>query len=384
MARLTRQTKAAQVAVRPPSVARAAGWGAHPLHALWRVSPGRVAFYLDQLGELLNAGVNMHEAMLQLGVHTPDGRLRRMSQEMAQGASAGQSLATQLERYPQLMPPQVRGMILAAERSGSLPAALGELAAQLREQQIARWKVLLAAVWFGFLVFVAAVIVPLGRTIMVTSAAQIESLKNNEAPVAYVLRVALPAVKHQVLHVFLPLGALLLVVWFLGKLIFGLPALQRPLQRLLYHIPVIGNLIRRAAMIRFLVSLSALMKAGVEIQEGMGLAAEATGDAVMTGELQLVEARLRAGQPVEQALRDCRCLSREVKESLFLAQRAGSYDRTLDALIAGARDARRRAVAISALTGYGLTMLASAALVLIVAYVGYTTYFNTILHVWDE
>lgn len=386
MARLTREAKGLQSPSRlaRPAAPSVIGWGGSPWHALWRVSPGRLAFWLDQLGELLNAGVNMHEAMLQLALYGRDGRLRRLSREAAEGASQGQSLAEQFRRYPQLIPPQVRGMILAGERAGALPATCRELADELRQQQYARWKLLLAVLWFGLLLLVAVVVVPLSRLVMQASASQINSLGGNESPLAYVLRVALPVVRHWLTHIFLPGLLAAIVAWYATKLIGGLPALQRPVQRLLYRVPVIGHLVRRAATTRFLVALSNLMRAGVEIQEGLGLAAEATGDAIMTEQLQAAGGRIRAGQSLDQALRPCKCLPPQARDSLALAELAGSYDRSLEALVMDAREGRRRAVTLAGILGITVATAAGAVLVLIVLYLGYTNYFNTVLHLWDE
>ncbi len=383
MARLTRQTRAGQAA-RGPSSTTTTGWGAHPLHAWWRVSPGRLAFFLDQLGELLNAGVNMHEATLQLALHTPDGRLRRMSREVAEGASQGQSLAAQMERYPQLVPPHVRGMILAAERSGTLPAALRELSDELRAQQIARWKMLAVSLWFGLSVFVAFVVVPLATRTMLASAQQINTYRSSETPLDYALRVALPALKTWLVHVFFPVAVSIIVALLVLKLIAGLPRLQGLVQMMLYWVPIVGHLVRRAATTRFLVSLHGLLRAGVEVQEALGIAAEATGDAVMREQLQAAGARIRGGQDLTRALQPCSCLSREVREALALAERAGSYDRTIGALIAGARQSRQKAIAISGFLGYGIGLAGSTLITVVAFYTFYNTYVNTLLHVWDE
>jgi type IV pilus assembly protein PilC len=303
-----------------------------------------------------------------------------MSREMSEGASQGQSLAGQMERYPQLVPPHVRGMILAAERSGTLPEALQELAEELRAQQTARWKMMVGSIWLGLMVFVGVAVVPLTRRLFLASAAAFESYNATEPPLRQFLRVAIPVAREWLFHTFLPTVMVLLVALLASKLIAGLPRLQRPVQRLLYRVPIIGNLVRRAATIRFLVSLQGLMQAGVEVQEGLALAAEATGDAVMTEQLQAAAARIRAGRDLTTALAPCTCVTREVKDGLALAERAGTYDRTLQGLTTGARASRLRTVALSAVFGYSLTLVLSAAFVLYVLYNGWNTYFNTILN----
>jgi len=184
--------------------------------------------------------------------------------------------------------------------------------------------------------------------------------------------------------VLLPGLVVLVLGYYAIKLVAGLPALRRPVQRLLYRLPVLGHLIRRAATMRFLVALNNLMRAGVALPESLGLAAEATGDADLGDQLQAAAGRLRAGQTLEQALRPCRGLPAEVRDSLVLAETAGSYDRSLSALVSGAREARRRATTLSGVLGISLSIALGAVVVLIVVYCGYTNYFNTVFHLWDE
>jgi len=114
------------------------------------------------------------------------------------------------------------------------------------------------------------------------------------------------------------------------------------------------------------------------------LAAEATGDAVMTDDLQGVGTRIRAGQSLTQAVGASKSLTRQAKDTLCLAERAGSYDRSLQALLGEAREARRNTARVSGVLGYVSAVVASAVLVIIVLYGAYMTYFSTVLHVWDE
>lgn len=352
----------------PPPVSatvRPGGWGANPLHALWRLSAGRLALYLDQLGDLLNAGVTLHEAMNQLAVYARDRRLQRMSQEIAQGASRGESFYSQLQRYPQLLPPQVSGMLLVGERAGTLPAVCHEVANELRQQQALRWKYAIGQLYFGFILFLALLVPGLVRIIRLES-------PDWHAYFDYLKTVVLPVL----------LG--FTVVWNGAKLIGAIPALAGPVQRLLYLTPGARQLIRRAAMIRVMVSLDALLRAGVPIQEALGLAAQSAGNVVISRALDLAAQRIRGGATLEQALADAKAVPREISDSLLIAERAGTYERTLGALVKGWRDAKARAALMLGFGAYGLMLLLSAAIVTWVVAVASLGYFDKLFHMFDE
>lgn len=362
---------------RPPRAVtrRPGGWGANPLHALWRLSAGRLALYLDQLGDLLNAGVTMYEAMNQLAFYARDRRLRRMSQEIAQGASRGESFFEQLRRYPQLLPPQVSGMLMVGERAGNLPSTCHELADELRQQQTTRWKYAIGELFFGVLLFVA---------LLIPGAVRLIRIDESVANLPWWQRPDWAAYGNYVNTVVWPVLIGFVVIWNGAKLIGAIPALAGPVQRLLYVTPGARQLIRRAAMIRFMVCFDALLRAGVQIQEALGLAAQSTGNVVMTRQLEQAAQRLRDGASLEQALSSAKALPREITESLVVAERAGSYERTLGALVKQWRDAKSRAVLLMGYGAYVVMLLLSGAVVVWVLYLGYMGYFNTVFHAFDE
>jgi len=331
---------------------------------LFRLTAGRLANYLSQIGDLLNAGLTMHDAMGELASHAYDGRLRRMSGEMALGAAQGLSLAEQLPRYPQLMPPHVRGMLLAGERAGALPRVCWDLAEELREQQAARWKAAIGQLFFGFIFFLALLVLGLPRLI--------GEKPNVAAYVGYLLDVVVPIL----------VG--FIVVWNGAKLIGSIAALAGPVQSLLYFLPGVGHLIRRAALGRMAVTLDALLKAGVEIQEALALAAESSGNAVIARQLAEASARVRQRQTLDQALQGVKFLPDSARKSLALGERAGTYERVLDALARDAKEGRTRAVWLVGFAGYGGMMLLAAVLVAFVVYTGFKGYVDALLKMTDK
>ncbi|MEN6643572.1 MAG: type II secretion system F family protein [Armatimonadia bacterium] len=321
--------------------------------------------YLTQLGDMLNAGLTMRDSMEQMASHALDFRLRRMSREIADAAAAGRSLTGELANYPQIVPPHVRGMIMAGERAGALPRVCQELAEELRQQQSLKWKAAIGEVYFG-LIFVLAVLVPGLMRIIDPKGPQwylyLDYLRNVAAPIL--------------------VGTF--VVWNLAKLIGAIPVLLGPVQMLLYYLPGSRQLIRQAALTRFLVSLDALLRAGVQIQEALALAAQATGNVVLEKSLTAVAERVRAGQPIEQALRGSTGLTRDIAESLILAQRAGTYEHTLDVMMQHWREGRSRLHWVMLITAYGVLVLISAVAIIFIIKFAMTAYVNGIFKFTED
>jgi type IV pilus assembly protein PilC len=357
-----------------PVAPKPSGWGANPLHAFWRLSAGRLAMYLEQLGEMLDAGITMYEAMGQLATYAHDGRLRRMSREIAFGASQGQSFHEQLARYPQLIPPHVRGMLLVGERAGSLPRMCQQMAEELRQQQASRWKTALLEVWFGGIFVVALLASGAYKLIRIDASADLPAWQ----------RPDWAAYGNHLSHFVLPILLGLFVAWNLVKLIGAIPVLAAPVQRFLLWLPGSRQLIRRAAMIRFMTSLDALLTAGVDIREALGLAGEATGNVVFERQICGISEKIRTGGSLQQALATAGAIPQDIKDSLAIAERAGTYQRSLTALVKQYEQGRTRAMWMTHFGVYGIMLLISAAVVVYAAATGYTGYFNALFKIFDE
>lgn len=302
----------------------------------------------------------MHEAMRELGAHASDGRLRRMSREIAQGAAQGQSFAEQFARYSQLVPSYVRGMLLAGEKAGALPRVCQELAEELRQQQKARWAAAIAQLWLSIIFLLGLFVAGLPRLI------------NPE-------HVDFAAYRQYLAHVAFPVLICVFVFWLGARLIGALPWLAVPLQAILYYLPATGGLIRRAALPRFFISVQALLRAGIQIPEAFALAAPTCGNIIMEKQLLKAGEMLRQGRPLAQALQSVGFLPHTAKESLVLSERAGSYEHVLHTLAEEAKASKTRFLWLMQISGYGVLLLLSAIFVATIIYVAMRDYANALL-----
>ena len=339
-------------------------WGTHVVHAMFPPSPGRLAFYFDQLGELLEAGVNLHEIMQHQAVRIPDRRLRRMSAELADAAAQGQSLAARLPRYRSLIPASAFGLLAAGERAGTLPATCRELADELRTAQKTKWAVNLIALWYGSILTFALLAAGLPRVIHPDGA-----------------RWGL--YQEWLLTVVLPVIVACCVLFLLARLLMAIPRIAGAVRRLGYHLPGIGGLMRRGGAVRFLFALEGLLRAGVELPEALAVAGAATGDEIMAWELAAAGAKARRGTSLAEVLDGCRSLPQQVRTALATADRGGRYDHAVAVLTEDAREARRRAQRSAGMVGYGGAMLATAVITAFTVLYMFKGYVQGLLQIFE-
>jgi type II secretory pathway component PulF len=232
-----------------------------------------------QLSRLLDAGIAPSEALL-LAAQNSRAPMSAMLQRMRSALDSGTSFAQAAAGEPGLFSPDQVALIQAGEQTGGLPAAMmtisrsGELRLDLGRQ-------IVRACIYPFVLFTLVFFVP--KAHLVISSGWGGYLSACLAP--YLASLAVLAGVFVVLPI--------LLRWLVG------PArIRMGLRRL----PVVGNLLRLSATLRFSQHLGLALQAGLDLFSALRLAGQASADAAWLDRLGLAESRLRSGDTLHQAL----------------------------------------------------------------------------------
>jgi type II secretory pathway component PulF len=333
----------------PQSSAAQPGWAKGPWHAFWPIPTFAYGSFFLQLGQLIGAGVNMHEAVLSLRTRIGTRRLQRVLTEIAPAISAGGNLGDQLEHYPQLFPPHICGMVRAGETSGKLPEVCTEMAEAFRLETIVWAGMTIPKLLYSFVILIAL--------FSVTMPEMLNHGENLQQCLSWYLSNTVPRLVRIILIA-------LLAYQFL-RTVLNLRSVKSLKDTILYYLPGINVFLRNAASARFLGALRILIGAGIEFAQALDIAATATGSSVMARQIKRAAERLRTGSSAHDALANCVALPADMRGQLATAEQSGRYDDTLDGLSAIANQRRKTWM-------YGLkTITYVLGAVLIVAIIGY-------------
>lgn len=317
-----------------------------------RPSPGRMAGFYNQLGNLLAAGVSPHEAAQALADRAPGRQLRTAMADIAPRLAAGSSLADELARYPQLFPPEAVGLFRAAERSGDFPGACRELEEWYQQLHKGLLWFQSARIYYGF-VLLLVVLIPSFPWIVARG-------------FRWYLYFALTRL--------LPIIAALATGWVGMRMLFGLPGFRPIRDRFVLALPLLGWLERRAAAARFLRALGALLRAGVALPDAVETAADALGNVYLRSGALRAAADLRGGAELDQALRKITALSADERNSLLTAMQSGRMDEGIAHLAEQARTVRGQgigAMRLAGVIGLGAAMAVVVAVAVIAAWLNF-------------
>lgn len=328
----------------------------NPFYPLWRVSNARFAFFYGQLADMLHAGMTIRDAMQMLADRSIDRRLRKAAAAIVPALAAGQSFSSQLARFPELFPDHIRGMFRAGEASGELDITARQISEEYFAKQKNAWKVMLAKVWFSMPLFLIPFVLPLPRAIDLGWPWYFQTITHISIPVVIAI----------------PLGYQVL------KVVLNVRAMRNARDWLLYYLPGAGMLLRSAALRRYLATLDSLIRAGVQIQQAMEIAAETAGNRVIERQLAQAAVKVRQRMPIGVALKKTNALPDEVRRSLEIAERSGSYDNSLSSLRQWAEDTQNTKVKIAGIAGYTLTLLITTGLTVATLVIAWKAYFDAI------
>lgn len=330
---------------------RATGW--HPLYALWPIGKKHLAVCFRQLAALFRAGVAPAAAFDAVQERVGSGRLRRVLRQMADKASAGQALSSQIAAFDHIFGPFAPAMLAVGERTGRLDVVCDQIADQYETEMAMERATMLQRLYFWVLLVVA---LPLPKLSLLLDT---ESFANG-----------VQRYTQHLLHVILPIYAAM----FLGAQALRLGLNARPMwglrDWLALHNPLTGGIRRRAAMARFARTGAAMYEAGVSPADATEAAALATGSRPISQAILPHAYGLREGGTMSQALAASGQLNRTDVGMIATGEESGAIPESLSKLAEryeGEKNVRMKVLGVSALL---LTLVAGAALVIVLGGMG--------------
>ena len=365
-------------APRPVRMVRAAPgqW----FYALWPVKAGPLRDFFDQLGELLEAGVSIYDAMTTLPerVHR---RLRPILREISPPLAQGQGFADQLARYPHVFSASTVGLMRAGERSGQLGPMCRLLADQYRQDHRV-WIGLLPTLAYGWVVIFFAIMVP-GLPTVLPAVMEWTEKHPNAGPLEE-LQQLWNNYQPLLVHKLLPLFGLLVVLDWVGRWVLRQPWAAGWRQDLLGIVPGAAGYLRSALLTRVLTVLEAMARAGASYGEALQLAAQAAGPGRLGRQLARAAARVDGGEPLGTAMAAAKGLPFTVRSAILTAEQAGAHQQTLGRLAQMERDKLESAPKRIAITGYLAGIVVFGVITGVAVVLGYKAYLEAALTIGEK
>ena len=290
------------------------------------ISEHALAVFWRQLALLIEVGVPLLKALYQVAERTSHRPLRRVIQHVAADIEVGNSLSEALARHPQAFSTLTVQVLQVAERGGVLDESLLLVAEELERRVEIRGKVRRALAYPATVVVVGLAVALFVLAYVVPEFTAIFQDQQVELPL---LTRCVMGTAHFVARFW---WLCLLVVVALDLLLISYirtPSGRLVWDRLKLRLPLVGDLLGKASILRFAQTLGTLLRGGVPILVSLKLVQEHAENSVLAGELAHVYAAVDQGSRLEVPLRQSTVFPPVAIDVIAIGEEAGHLDMVL-------------------------------------------------------
>jgi type IV pilus assembly protein PilC len=287
-------------------------------------NPGDIAVFSRQLATMLSAGIPLVQSFDIVGAGHEKASMQKLILDIKSDVEGGVSLHEALGKRPLYFDDLFVNLVEAGEQAGALETLLDKVATYKEKTEALKKKVK-KALFYPTAVLVVAVIVTVILLVFVIP--QFETLFKD-------FGADLPAFTQMVINLskFIQSKGVFIAV-VLGGAGYAFAyfhkrsrKMRQSMDRLQLRLPVIGPIMRKAAIARFARTLSTMFAAGVPLVEAMESVAGATGNIVYEDATLAMRDEVATGTRLQRAMENTNLFPNMVVQMIAVGEEAGALD----------------------------------------------------------
>jgi type IV pilus assembly protein PilC len=289
-----------------------------------KVNAGDIAVFSRQLATMLAAGIPMVQAFEIVGAGSDKTAMRQLILDIKAEVEGGTSLHESLGKHPLYFDDLFVNLVEAGEQAGALETLLDKVATY-KEKTEALKKKIKKALFYPAAVLAVALLVTTILLIFVIP--QFQSLYKGfgaDLPAFTLFVIGLSEfVQHKGIYLLVAgVGAFFGFVYFKKRS----RAMREFLDRASLRLPVVGPILRKAAIARYARTLSTMFSAGVPLVEALQSVAGATGNIVYENAVLRMRDEVATGQRLQRAMENTGLFPNMVNQMIAVGEESGSLD----------------------------------------------------------
>jgi type IV pilus assembly protein PilC len=282
--------------------------------------------FTRQFSTMINAGLPLVQALDILARQTENKALADVTRQVVYDVESGQTLADALRKHPRVFGDLYVNMVAAGEAGGILDTILLRLAQFLEKNDAIVRKVKGAMIYPGVILTVAVIAVAVLLIFVIPTFQNMFASVNLELPLP--TRIVIGAsnlLKH---YWWLIIGGIGLGVFALSRYYRTAPG-RLQIDALLLKMPVLGDVLRKAAVSRFTRTLGTLISSGVSILDGLEITARTAGNMVIHNAVMESRASIAGGETISAPLQKSEVFPPMVISMIAVGEQTGGLDEML-------------------------------------------------------
>ena len=285
-----------------------------------------VVIFTRQFSTMINAGLPLVQALDILAKQSDNKALQQVTRAVVFDVESGTTVSDALSKHPKVFTDLYVNMVAAGEAGGILDTILMRLATFLEKADALMRKVKGAMIYPAVISSVAVLCITVLLWKVIPVFEGMFSSVNLELPLPTRVVVGL---SRFVNGYWWAIIAAIAGTGFLVRQYYATADVKLVIDRLLLKVPVLGDVLRKAAVSRFTRTLGTLIASGVSILDGLEITARTAGNRVVQDAILASRASIAGGDTIAAPLAKSQVFPPMVISMIAVGEQTGGLDEML-------------------------------------------------------
>lgn len=292
-----------------------------------KVTPKDITVFSRQLATMMSSGVPLVQAFEIVGRGHENAGMQDLILGIKAEVEAGNGLTDALKKYPLYFNELYCNLVEAGEHAGILEAILHKLATYMEKTEALKSKIKAALFYPSAVIVVSAIVVTILMIFVIPQFSDLFSSFGADLPALtqFLIDSSNFFVANWV-YIFLIAGGTIFGALEIKKRSI---AVQQILDRLILKLPVLGEIMEKAAIARFARTLETMFAAGTPLVEAMHSVAGACGNIVYFDATMKMKDDIATGTQLQASMRETQLFPNMVVQMVAIGEESGAIDTML-------------------------------------------------------
>lgn len=289
-----------------------------------RINAADITFFTRQMATMVKSGVPLVQAFDIVADGVDNASLKQIINEIRDSVSSGNDFAAALRQHPKYFDDLTCNLIDSGEQAGTLDSMLDKVAVYKEKTEALKAKIKKALMYpiitllvaFGVTLVLLIKVIPSFESIFKDFGAELP------APTQFVVNLS-EITQQYYLYI---LAVIILVIVTTVQVLKTSENFRDKFQAGLLQVPILGNIIRQAAIARYARVLSTTFAAGVPLVDALDSVSGAVGNSVYRDAVIKVRKEVASGQQIHAAMRSEKVFPNMVVQMTSIGEESGALD----------------------------------------------------------
>ena len=291
-----------------------------------KVKPHDVMIFTRQFATMIDAGLPIVQGLDILTQQTENKLFRNTIRTIKQDVEGGATLADALKKHPKVFDDLYVNMVAAGEVGGVLNTILNRIALFIEKANKLKKKVKAAMIYPCSIIAVAVIVVTVLLIYVIPVFAELYGGMGKALPLPTQMTIDLSNwLRAYFLYLVLALAGIIAAIVMYYRTDQG----RMNIDGFLLRLPVLGDLLRKAAVARFAQNMSILLSSGVPILDGLAITAKTAGNKVVEKAVMDSRISISTGKTISEPLMESKIFPPMVCQMVAIGENTGQLDSML-------------------------------------------------------